>query len=405
MVLFLTACQEQPAPRAAIVIDSPATVAPVTPDTLVGIAAPAVDSVPFPAVVTAVGAADSSDTSTLAAQIMVPVQGVAVSQLRDNYTEPRAGHSHEAMDILAPRGTPVLAAVDGKLTKLHNSVAGGLMVYAGDAYDRFVFMYGHLDRYADGVTEGMSLKRGQVIGYVGTTGNAPPGTPHLHFAVARGKPSAAWWKGAPINPYLLFTQPSGTIATRTDPAVAPVPIVVPPAEPAVKVSDAKRIIEPRARLAITAIAAHDMNALAKLVHPTKGVRFSPYMHVDPATDHRYTRDQLRPAWPSKSIVVWGTHDGSGAPIRLTFAEYYKSFIYDYGFVKAPKIGYDEEFMGRGNTINNIRANYPGAMVVEYHAPGIDPRYGGMDWKSLVLVFEKSGSEWFLVGVVHGSWTI
>ena len=80
------------------------------------------------------------------------------------------------------------------------------MVYASDPSDRFIFMYGHLDRYADGLKEGMPLKRGQVIGYVGTTGNAPPNTPHLHFAIVRGRPSVAWWRGTPVNPYPLLAR-------------------------------------------------------------------------------------------------------------------------------------------------------------------------------------------------------
>jgi len=80
------------------------------------------------------------------------------------------------------------------------------MVYQGDASDRFVFMYGHLDRYANGLVEGMPLRRGQVIGYVGTTGNAPPGSPHLHFAIARGHPSEFWWRGTPVNPYPLLVR-------------------------------------------------------------------------------------------------------------------------------------------------------------------------------------------------------
>jgi murein DD-endopeptidase MepM/ murein hydrolase activator NlpD len=96
--------------------------------------------------------------------------------------------------------------VDGRVLKLHESVAGGLMVYAADAADRFILMYGHLDRYAEGLADGASLRRGQVIGYVGTTGNAPPGTPHLHFAIARGRPSVKWWKGTPVNPYPLLAR-------------------------------------------------------------------------------------------------------------------------------------------------------------------------------------------------------
>jgi len=159
---------------------------------------------PKPAADTGIGVATSLELEQLRAVLVVPVQGVPRSALRDNYTEPRAGHSHEAEDIIAPRGTPVLSAADGRLTKLHESVAGGHMIYAGDASDRWIFMYGHLDRYADGIKEGMPLKAGQLIGYVGTTGNAPIATPHLHFAIARGTPSKKWWKGTPVNPYLLL---------------------------------------------------------------------------------------------------------------------------------------------------------------------------------------------------------
>jgi murein DD-endopeptidase MepM/ murein hydrolase activator NlpD len=159
---------------------------------------------PKPAADTGIGVATSLELQQLRAVLDVPVQGVPRSALRDNYTEPRAGHTHEAEDIIAPRGTPVLSATDGRVTKLHESVAGGHMIYAGDASDRWILMYGHLERYADGVKEGMPLKRGQLIGYVGTSGNAPIATPHLHFAVARGTPSVKWWKGTPVNPYLLL---------------------------------------------------------------------------------------------------------------------------------------------------------------------------------------------------------
>lgn len=147
-----------------------------------------------------------AEIPALGAVLTIPVQGVRPTDLRDTYNEPRGGRVHEALDIPAPRGTPVLSASDGKLLKLHNSKPGGLMVYAADATDRFIFMYGHLDRYADGLSEGMMLRRGQVIGYVGTTGNAPPATPHLHFVISRGQPSVSWWKGTPINPYPLLAR-------------------------------------------------------------------------------------------------------------------------------------------------------------------------------------------------------
>jgi peptidoglycan LD-endopeptidase LytH len=149
-------------------------------------------------------AASPSELSALAATLVIPVQGVQPSALHDSYDEARAGHVHRALDIHAPRGTPVVAATDGRVLKLHDSAAGGLMVYQADASDRFILMYGHLDRYAEGLADGMPVRRGQVIGYVGTTGNAPPGTPHLHFVVSRGRPSASWWRGTPVNPYPLL---------------------------------------------------------------------------------------------------------------------------------------------------------------------------------------------------------
>ena len=148
--------------------------------------------------------ASAAELAQLGSALIIPVQGISAAQLRDTYSESRGTRRHDAIDIPAPRGTPVLAAIDGKLLKLFSSKPGGLMVYASDPLDRFVMMYGHLDRYADGLTEGMDLRRGHVIGYVGTTGNAPPGTPHLHFAIGRGRPSRSWWRAVPVNPYPLL---------------------------------------------------------------------------------------------------------------------------------------------------------------------------------------------------------
>ena len=138
--------------------------------------------------------------------LMVPVQGIEASALRDTYAEQRGGGSrtHEALDIPAPRGTPVLSAAGGRVLKLFDSKAGGKMVYAADSSERFILMYAHLDAYANGLAEGQPLRRGQVIGTVGTTGNAPPTVPHLHFAIARSNDVKTWWKGAPVNPYPLL---------------------------------------------------------------------------------------------------------------------------------------------------------------------------------------------------------
>src|SRR5215218_233595 len=138
--------------------------------------------------------------------LIVPVQGIEPSALRNTYDEQRGGGSraHEALDIPAQRGTPVLSATGGRVLKLFDSKAGGKMVYAADSSERFILMYAHLDSYANGLAEGQPLRRGQVIGAVGTSGNAPPTVPHLHFAIARSNDVKTWWKGAPVNPYPLL---------------------------------------------------------------------------------------------------------------------------------------------------------------------------------------------------------
>ena len=134
-------------------------------------------------------------------KLLIPVAGVPASALRDTFLEGRPGHPHEAIDIAAPRGTPVLAADDGTLVKLFRSLPGGITVYQFDPTRRYAYYYAHLDRYAAGLKEGMALRRGDVIGYVGTTGNAPSDAPHLHFAVFRLGPERRWWKGEAIDPY------------------------------------------------------------------------------------------------------------------------------------------------------------------------------------------------------------
>ncbi|MFL5608909.1 MAG: M23 family metallopeptidase [Gemmatimonadaceae bacterium] len=146
-----------------------------------------------------------ADLATLRREMMVPLPGAAASALYDSYDEVRGGsRRHEALDIPAPRGTPVLSATSGRVLKLFNSKPGGLMVYATDSTERFILMYGHLDAYQPGLAEGQPLRRGQQIGVVGTTGNAAPAVPHLHFAIARSSDVKQWWKGAPVNPYLLL---------------------------------------------------------------------------------------------------------------------------------------------------------------------------------------------------------
>ena len=138
--------------------------------------------------------------------LTVPVAGVSRDALISTFHEARGARRHEALDILAPRGTPVLAVEDGTIAKLFTSDAGGLTIYQFDAVRLVSYYYAHLDRYAHGVAEGAEVRRGDVLGYVGTTGNAQPDTPHLHFAIFRLGAEARWWEGDPVDPYLVLRE-------------------------------------------------------------------------------------------------------------------------------------------------------------------------------------------------------
>jgi peptidoglycan LD-endopeptidase LytH len=137
--------------------------------------------------------------------LLVPVVGIAATELRDSFREPRPPNRvHNAMDIPAPRGTPVIATGMSRILKLYTSKSGGLTVYAIDPTEKYVYYYAHLDQYKPGLTEGMTLGRGDTIGYVGTTGNAPANYPHLHFAIFRAVNNNQWARGKPINPAKVF---------------------------------------------------------------------------------------------------------------------------------------------------------------------------------------------------------
>jgi murein DD-endopeptidase MepM/ murein hydrolase activator NlpD len=151
----------------------------------------------------------TSAVADVVSDVVIPVAGITTSQLRDTYDDARGrGRLHRAMDILAPRGTPVLASVDGVVKKLFNSGAGGLTIYQFDVAEKTVYYYAHLDGYVAGLVEGQFVRQGSVIGYVGTSGNAPAGTPHLHFSIEKLPPSKEWWKGEPVNPYRVLTTPA-----------------------------------------------------------------------------------------------------------------------------------------------------------------------------------------------------
>jgi murein DD-endopeptidase MepM/ murein hydrolase activator NlpD len=197
----------------------PRSRAPLPPPPLAAEGAPATDALAPPGstanpseqnVASTPDAAAAITAATSAAasrggQLLLPVQGVQSSQLVDTFTQSRGeGRLHDAIDIMAARGTPVLAVADGRVAKLFDSKPGGLTVYQYDREEKLAYYYAHLDRYAPGLAEGQQLKRGDVLGYVGSTGNASEDAPHLHFAVFVLDADKRWWKGTAVNPYPLL---------------------------------------------------------------------------------------------------------------------------------------------------------------------------------------------------------
>jgi murein DD-endopeptidase MepM/ murein hydrolase activator NlpD len=133
--------------------------------------------------------------------LAIPVRGVDEAALYDSFDDARGTRVHQAIDIMADRGTPVVAVEDGTIKKLFESKAGGLTIYQFDPSETYAYYYAHLDSYAHNLREGMAVAKGDVIGYVGSTGNASPNAPHLHFAIFQLTNEKQWWKGEPINPY------------------------------------------------------------------------------------------------------------------------------------------------------------------------------------------------------------
>ena len=135
----------------------------------------------------------------------MPVKGADDDDVKDMFDDMRGGsRRHEALDILAPRNTPVVAVEDGTIARLFFSKAGGITIYQADPTNTYIYYYAHLEKYVDGLKEGQKVKRGELIGYVGTSGNAPPNTPHLHFAIFKMTDQKRWWEGTPINPFQVL---------------------------------------------------------------------------------------------------------------------------------------------------------------------------------------------------------
>jgi murein DD-endopeptidase MepM/ murein hydrolase activator NlpD len=138
-------------------------------------------------------------------KLTLPVQSISADDIRDNFNETRGGsRRHEAIDVLAPRNTPVLAVEDGRIAKLFLSEPGGITIYQFDPTENYVYYYAHLEAYAPGLKEKDPITRGQVLGYVGTTGNAPRDAPHLHFAIFKMTSEKQWWRGIALDPYRVL---------------------------------------------------------------------------------------------------------------------------------------------------------------------------------------------------------
>jgi murein DD-endopeptidase MepM/ murein hydrolase activator NlpD len=137
--------------------------------------------------------------------LALPVVGIKPDQLTDTFDAARSqGRRHDAIDIMAAEGTPVIAAADGTVEKLFTSVRGGLTIYERSPDQKWEYYYAHLSAYAPGLAEGQQIKRGQVIARVGHTGDASAAGPHLHFAINTMAEGDHWWNGTPINPYPLL---------------------------------------------------------------------------------------------------------------------------------------------------------------------------------------------------------
>jgi murein DD-endopeptidase MepM/ murein hydrolase activator NlpD len=217
MLVFAAACSQRAPWRAVDASGMSPSVAPAsrypmpsatTPRVEPRVAAPATSGIALSTVAAAPSAEVPVDATAVAhlKGMLFPVGGVDSMRLDDSFDAVRDGGSrkHNAIDIMAPRGTPVLAVSDGRVLRLMKSTKGGLTLYASDLEDQFVYYYAHLDRYHPKLYSGKPLMRGDTLGFVGTTGNAPAHLPHLHFQVMRMPANGSFVNGTPINPYPLL---------------------------------------------------------------------------------------------------------------------------------------------------------------------------------------------------------
>jgi hypothetical protein len=191
-------------------------------------------------------------------------------------------------------------------------------------------------------------------------------------------------------------------AVSTPPPAPAAPVPAAPAALAVQAAASTPARE--AELVLKALHSRNMAELAAHVHPVKGLRFSPYIHIDPKRSVVLQASELPKALDDPKPRRWGSEDGTGDPIVRSFANYFARFVYDRDFLSASERRVNE-FGGKSTTTPNVREIYPDATVIEAHVPGAKPEYAGLDWASLLLVFEQYESRWYLVALVHDQWTI
>jgi hypothetical protein len=206
-----------------------------------------------------------------------------------------------------------------------------------------------------------------------------------------------------------LVSPSPTATARPTATTSPRPSASPSPSPAIRgrdlpAAEAQRLAGARVRATLDALKRRDGAALAAVAHPTKGVRFTAYPFVNVSRDIVLTRADLTNAYTDPRTRTWGITDGKGDPITLTFAAYNEQYVYSRDFAAATKTAYNQT-IGRGNSTENTADAYPNAILFEAYDPGPDPALESFQWQCLRLLYEADGSEWLLVGVVHGQWTI
>lgn len=209
-----------------------------------------------------------------------------------------------------------------------------------------------------------------------------------------GQDVPAVLNSAPNN----FTPPPGVSQPEDSGSAA-----VPPAADVLNLEDNFSLLG-SACAVCRAIQQQDWTTMAAYVHPDRGVTFTPYSTVEPDSDLNFTSDQIKALAQDQNVYTWGFEDGRGDPIQMTMIQYFERYVYDRDYMQVPEIGVDRIMTG-GNALENLSEIYTGCRFVDFSFPSADPVNDGLDWSSLKLVFQAEGEHWYLVGVVHGEWTI